>query len=125
MTFNAPIDKVWDATIAALTEMGATIGTINIENGVLNTQEILVDPRRANDLVRTSAIFYGSYFGCKYQLNILEKSIDKNQTKVTVVSRIQVQRGIASSAGVSKNWYAIQSNGLLEKTLFDKIQKNL
>ena len=117
--FSAPKSKVWEATMAALTEMGATIRTIDKDSGIITTQEVGFPTERIRELARVTpphGILGTIWYETNYQMNIYEKSSASNQTQVKVTTKIRAK---------SKGWFDFDSNGNLERTLFDKIQKNL
>jgi len=120
--FAAPKDKVWQATIVALTDMGAPILNMNEKSGVINTQEVAVTPNRVNSLIKSGIdTFMMTWRESNYQINVIINHISESQTKVIVVSRIRVKKKV----GTGDLWLVKQSNGTLENTLFTKIQQNL
>ncbi len=113
--YNASSDKVWTATLQALSEEG-TLKVIDKSGGIIVTEPKTVDSK---ELSVVSTTFLGKTYKNSYTINIKELGFNKSDVKI-IVKLQAVQVGFFAREEQLDN----VENYLRDK-LFQKISSNL
>jgi len=118
--FDAPLDKVWTATVGAITDSDYnSIENIEKDSGLITTG--YVSFRGIGDQIANKPkISLGTWSQGRYRLNILIVEYGENKAKVTVKSIIE-----GFEDNVTGSWHLCHSKGVLEENIFNEIGERL
>lgn len=121
-TYNQFFDKVWEATLLAVTDIGFTPEIYKKEEGTITTAW-----RDTTKLKFTSNATYAAHKGAvsgeKTRFIIKVKGI-KNTTEVRMIPYVEHDKR-SLLIGTEPKWERQESNGLLEKDFFEALKKQL
>lgn len=120
---NAPFDKVWSALIATLVEQALPIEVIEKESGLVTTGFVAIPgnflAHGAFNKVAVRPPGAPLWDRARFELDILAAKSGENATRVKIIAYIKVFDGL------SENWVACYSKGIIEKRIFDSIMEKI
>jgi len=122
---NAPFDKVWEALVATLAEMGLPIESIEKESGIVTTDFVIFASGLATEKVLGKVAVYPTsllyiWSTARYKLSIFAIKKGEDATKVKITTHIE-----AYESNVTHNWMVCYSKGVIEKRIFESIKMKI
>jgi len=126
--FKASFDRTWDATVAAVSSSGDVINSLEKDSGVISFshEKFTSDGNEASRLLLISE---GKIcWAVKFSANALVKRINDKSTSITIHTQATAtcgNRRVSHFFSQKNSSMELASSGVLEKELFDAIEKNL
>jgi hypothetical protein len=114
---NVPFEKVWKASLEAVTEEGMTVKTSSKPSGFIETEEKSYLSNELLNISKASRNYVDYATRAKVTVRLNVQAIDSLTSKVKVTPLIE---GFADAAQSAK-WEKQESNGVIEQRYYDRI----
>lgn len=125
--YEVPYDKVWSAIIAGIAESNLNITTLEKDSGIIVLSNVAYEPDWAHEGKRGSVLGIPNYIAHRSaNFNILatRKGAGKTLVQVNSTFKMQIRSGNNSQAlPYQYQWHKSYSNGRLEQTILDGIER--
>lgn len=123
-TYDAPFERTWSAMVETITASGMPIRIVEKGSGLIATEPAnFVNGPYSKDTLRTVADFECRLCLLKAgrrSINAYSESVTESTSRVRLAVRIEAWDGM-----YDRGWWPVESNGTIERQIFDGIRNKL